>query len=68
MHLNMVKGDAQYAAWDGSAYKKYRKYVHELRTSGYRKVQQYNDHLNMYEVYRKGKKKNKLITITILCL
>jgi hypothetical protein len=66
MHLNIVKGDFRFAEWEEDGWKDFRKKVHELRVSGYRKVGQEYDFLNYYEYYKK-KGNKEVITITMMC-
>lgn len=65
MHVNMVHGDFIFASWKDGEAKKYRKKVHELRVSGYRKIGQEYGCMDTYEYYRK-KGKKKVITLTIM--
>jgi len=67
MHINIVQGDYIFASWKDGEAKKYRKKIHELRCSGYRKIGVEYDFLNMYEHYRR-KRKKKIITVTIMSM
>ncbi|HDR7922666.1 TPA: hypothetical protein QCY49_000651 [Bacillus paranthracis] len=65
IHINVTEGDFIFAEWKDEDWKRFKKKVHELRVNGYRKVNEFNDFLNSYQVYRKGKSK-KRVTVTMM--
>ncbi|MFJ8531187.1 hypothetical protein [Bacillus sp. NPDC094106] len=67
IHINITKGDFIFAEWKDEDWKLFKKKVHELRLNGYRKVDEFHDFLNFYQVYKKGKSK-KRVTVTMMCV
>lgn len=62
-HLNIVQGDFVFADWDRNGWSDFKKKEHELRVQGFRKVEREFDSQNMYETYRKKKKR---VTLTMM--
>lgn len=69
-HLNMVKGDYIFREWEDNAWKDFNKQVNELRSQGYRKIdQEHAMNGDYFEYYRKRKKgKKNFATVTMMCV
>lgn len=65
IHLNTVKGDYLFKAWDETAYEKMKNKVKELEALGYIFIGNEHDWLDTYYYYKNDK--GETVTLTVMC-
>lgn len=64
MHMNIIKGDYVFHDWKENAWKEFKKKENELRSKGFRKINQDYGFQDLYITY-KFKKKTVMLTMAL---
>lgn len=68
IHINMVQGNFIFREWEEYGWKSFNKQVNQLRSRGYRKIDQEHAMNGDYFEYYRKKGKKKVVTLTMMCM